>query len=59
MIPELVERGGRLIVSTPFNLAWADWAHTHDGGWDCGSLAWAFHPDQRAAVEAALPEEKP
>ena len=28
----------------------------HGGKWDAGSKAWVFHPDQRAAVEAALAE---
>ena len=56
MTPELVERGGRLIVSAPFNPEWRAWANTHGGRWDLGSKAWAFHPDQRAAVEEALRE---
>ena len=56
MIPELVERGGRLIVSAPFNPAWREWAAVYGGKWDAGSKAWVFQPDQRAAVEAALAE---
>ena len=56
MTPELVERGGRLIVSAPFNPEWRAWANTHGGRWDLGSKAWVFGPDQRAAVEAALAE---
>ena len=61
---ELVERGGRLSVSTPSHVAvnnlaearWKIWAVSHGGAWDRGSMAWVFHPDQRAAVEAALRE---
>ena len=56
MTPELVERGGRLIVSAPFNPRWREWAYGNRGYWDAGSKAWVFHPDQRAAVEAALAE---
>ncbi len=57
MTPELVERGGRLIVSTGLlNIAWVGWANTHAGKWDAGSKAWVFRPDQRAAVEEALRE---
>ena len=56
MTPELVERGDRLIVSAPFNPEWRDWAYGNRGYWDAGSKAWAFHPDQRAAVEEALRE---
>ena len=56
MTPELVERGDRLIVSAPFNPEWRDWAYGNRGYWDAGSKAWAFHPDQREAVEAALAE---
>ena len=56
MTPELVERGDRLIVSAPFNPEWRDWAYGNRGYWDAGSKAWAFHPDQRASVEAALAE---
>ena len=56
MTPELVERGGRLIVSAPFNPAWREWATIYGGKWDAGSKAWTFRPDQRAAVEAALRE---
>ena len=56
MTPELVERGGRLIVSTPLNHYWERWARIHDGRWDNDSKAWVFYADQRAAVEAALRE---
>ena len=56
MTVELVERGGRLIVSTPYNAEWRGWANNHGGRWDAGSKAWVFHPDQREAVEAALRE---
>ena len=56
MTPELVERGGRLIVSAPFNPEWREWARDHGARWNAGSKAWAFPPDQRAAVEAALAE---
>ena len=56
MTTELVERGDRLIVSAPFNPGWRDWAYGNRGYWDAGSKAWAFHPDQREAVEAALAE---
>ena len=56
MTPELVERGDRLILSAPFNPEWRDWAYGNRGYWDAGSKAWAFHPDQREAVEAALAE---
>ena len=56
MTPELVERGGRLIVSAPFNPAWREWARDHGGKWDAGSKAWTFRPLQRYAVEAALAE---
>ena len=56
MTIELVERDGRLIVSTQFNPVWRDWARGNGGKWDAGSKAWVFHPDQRAAVEAALRE---
>ena len=56
MTPELVERGDRLILSAPFNPEWRDWAYGNRGYWDAGSKAWAFHPDQREAVEAALRE---
>ena len=56
MTTELVERGGRLIVSAPFNPEWREWCREHGGKWDAGSKAWVFHPDQRAAVEAALRE---
>lgn len=54
MTPELVERGDRLILSAPFNPEWRDWAYGNRGYWDAGSKAWAFHPDQREAVEAAI-----
>ena len=54
MTTELVERGGRLIVSAPFNPAWREWARDHGGKWDAGSKAWTFRPLQRYAVEAAL-----
>lgn len=53
---ELVERGGRLIVSAPFNPAWRNWAFNNGGEWDAGSKAWVFHPDQRATVDAVLAE---
>lgn len=53
---ELVERGGRLIVSTQYTFAWRNWAFNNGGEWDAGSKAWVFHPDQRAAVEEALAE---
>ena len=54
--PELVERGGRLIVSAPlYNTAWLYWTHAHGGRWN-GSKAWVFRPDQRAPVEVALAE---
>ena len=56
MTPELVERGGRLIVSAPYNFMWRDWTYGNGGYWDAGSKAWVFQPDQRAAVEAALAE---
>ena len=56
MTPELVERGGRLIVSAPFNPEWRDWARGNGGKWDAGSKAWVFRPDQRAPVEVALAE---
>ena len=56
MTPELVERGGRLIVSTQYTFAWRNWAFNNGGEWDAGSKAWVFHPDQRAAVEGALAE---
>ena len=56
MTPELVERSGRLIVSTPFNPVWRAWANTHGGRWDLGSKAWVFRPDQRETVEEALRE---
>ena len=56
MTPELVERGGRLIVSAPFNPRWREWAYGNRGYWDAGSKAWVFHSDQRAAVEEALAE---
>lgn len=51
---EIVERAGRLIVSTPFSHAWKDWAHANGGRWDAGSMAWTFKLDQREAVEAAI-----
>ena len=54
MTVELVERGGRLIVSTPYNTDWRDWARAHGGKWNAGSKAWTFRPLQRYAVEAAL-----
>ena len=56
MTTELVERGGRLIVSAPFNPVWRAWANTHGGRWDLGSKAWVFRPDQRETVEEALRE---
>ena len=56
MTPELAERGGRLIISTPFNLVWRDWARGNGGKWDAGSKAWVFRPDQRETVEEALAE---
>jgi hypothetical protein len=55
-VVELVERGGRLIVSTQYTFAWRNWAFNNGGEWSLGSRAWVFHPDQRAAVEAALAE---
>ena len=54
MTPELVERGGRLIVSAPFNPAWREWARDHGGKWDAGSKAWTFPLWMREDVEAAL-----
>lgn len=51
--PELVERRGRLIASTPYNEAWLAWAREH-GTWDAGSRAWTFKPEQRDDVEEAL-----
>lgn len=55
-VVELVERGGRLIVSAPYNVHWREWAAALGGKFDAGSKAWTFRPDQRAAVEAALAE---
>lgn len=31
---EIVERADRLIVSTPFNPAWKDWARDNGGKWE-------------------------
>ena len=56
MTTELVERGGRLIVSTPFNPEWREWCREHGGSWDRGSMSWVFPDSMRAAVEAALRE---
>ena len=56
MTPELAERGGRLIVSAPFNPAWREWCREHGGSWDRGSMSWVFPDSMRAAVEAALRE---
>ena len=56
MTVEIVERGGRLIVSTQYTFAWRNWAFNNGGEWDAGSKAWTFRPRQRAAVEAALRE---
>jgi hypothetical protein len=56
MTPELVERGGRLIVSTQYTFAWRNWAFNNGGKWDAGSKAWVFPDSMRAAVEAALRE---
>ena len=56
MTVELVERGGRLMVRTPHNIEWSIWAVAHDAKWDPVWMARTFHPDQRAAVEAALAE---
>ena len=56
MTPEIVERGGRLIVSAPFNHQWKQWARKNGGKWDAGSRAWVFHVEQREAVEEALAE---
>ena len=56
MTPELVERGGRLIVSAPYNFMWRDWAYGNGGYWDAGSMSWVFPDSMRAAVEAALAE---
>lgn len=54
MSVEIVERNGRLIVSTPFNLGWKLWASKHGGKWDPGSRAWTFPLDHRCLVETAL-----
>ena len=54
MTPELVERGGRLIVSAPYNTDWRDWARSTGGKWDGGSMAWTFPLWMREDVEAAL-----
>lgn len=51
---EIVERGGRLIVSAPFNHRWKQWARENGGKWDAGSMAWVFHVEQREAVERAI-----
>ena len=56
MTPELVERGGRLIVSAPYNFMWRDWARAHGGNWDAGSKAWTFPREMCEEVEAALRE---
>ncbi|MDE1988937.1 MAG: hypothetical protein KGI82_00580 [Betaproteobacteria bacterium] len=56
MTPELVERGGRLIVGAPFNPEWRDWARDHGGNWDAGSKAWAFPRERREEVEEAVAE---
>lgn len=56
MTPELVERGGRLIVSTPYNTDWRDWARAHGGKWNAGSKAWTFQRERREQVEEALTE---
>ena len=55
-LPELVERGGRLIVSAPYNTDWRDWARAHGGKWDAGSKAWTFPRAMREQVEEALEE---
>ena len=54
MTPEIVERGGRLIVSAPYNRRWSEWARENGGKWDAGSMAWVFRVEQREAVEEAL-----
>ena len=55
-LPELVERGDRLIVSAPFNPEWRDWAYGNRGYWDAGSKAWVFRSDQLETVDEALRE---
>ena len=54
MTPELVERGGRLIVSAPYNTTWLYWTHAHGGRWDAGSKAWTFPRERREEVEESL-----
>ena len=54
MTVELVERGGRLIVSVPFNPEWREWARAHGGKWNAGSKAWTFPRERREEVEEAL-----
>lgn len=56
MIPELVERAGRLIVSAPYNPAWAQWCRENGGAWDPGSRAWTFKAERREEVERAFGE---
>lgn len=53
MSVEIVERGGRLIVSAPYNTDWLTWARAH-GQWDAGSRAWTFDSELREEVEAAV-----
>ena len=54
MTPEIVERGGSLIVSAPYNRRWSEWARKNGGRWDAGSMAWVFHVELRQPVEEAV-----